>query len=102
MLLNFWSYKLNLLKLHFKYFTVKKFKSNLLMFLILIAYLAITILLFVNTFPDSKIALMVGIPLSLIYSIVCFFNKKVRSKMTIWWGILSLLTCLWWIYLITQ
>lgn len=72
------------------------------MFLVFFAYLAITILIFIKTFPSSKIALVIGIPLSLIYTIVCFFNKKVRSKMTIWWGILSLLTCLWWTYLITK
>jgi hypothetical protein len=72
------------------------------MFLIFVAYLAITILIFIKTFPSSKIALVIGIPLSLIYAIVCFFNKKVRSKMTVWWGILSLLTSLWWIYLLIQ
>ena len=81
---------------------MKKIKSNLIMFLILIAYLAITILIFVKTFPDSKVALLVGIPLSFIYSIVCFFNKRVRSKMTIWWGILSLLSCVSWIYLMIK
>ena len=81
---------------------MKKFKSNLIMFLIFVAYLAITILIFVKTFPDSKVALLVGIPLSFIYSIVCFYNKRVRSKMTIWWGILSLLSCAWWIYLMTK
>jgi len=81
---------------------MKKFKTNLIMFLIFVAYLAITILIFIKTFPSSKIALVIGIPLSLIYAIVCFFNKKVRSKMTVWWGILSLLTSLWWIYLLTQ
>ena len=81
---------------------MKKFKSNLIMFLIFVAYLAITILIFVKIFPDSKVALLGGIPLSFIYSIVCFFNKRVRSKMTIWWGILSLLSCAWWIYLMTK
>jgi hypothetical protein len=81
---------------------MKKFKSNLIMFLIFVAYLAITIFIFVKTFPDSKVALLVGIPLSFIYSIICFFNKRVRSKMTIWWGILSLLSCAWWIYLMTK
>lgn len=81
---------------------MKKFKSNLIMFLIFVAYLTITILIFVKTFPDSKVAILVGISLSFIYSIVCFFNKRVRSKMTIWWGISSLLTCAWWIYLMTK
>jgi hypothetical protein len=81
---------------------MKKFISNLIMFLVFVAYLALTILIFVKTFPDSKIALLVGIPLSFIYSIVCFFNKRVRSKMTIWWGILSLLSCVWWIYLLIK
>jgi hypothetical protein len=81
---------------------MKKFKSNLIMFLILIAYLAITILICIKTFPDSKVALLVGIPLAFIYSIVCFFNKRVRSKTTIWCGILSLLSCVSWIYLITK
>lgn len=81
---------------------MKKFKSNLIMFLIFVAYFAIVILILVKTFPDSKIALIIGIPISFIYAIVCFFNKKTRSVMTIWWGILSLLTCAWWIYLISK
>jgi hypothetical protein len=80
---------------------MKKFKSNLIMFLIFVAYIAITMVIFAKTFPNSKVALLVGIPLSFIYSMVCFFNKRVRSVMTIWWGILSLLSCVWWIYLMT-
>lgn len=72
------------------------------MFLILIAYLAIVILIFVKTFPNSKVALLVGIPLSFIYAMVCFFSKRVRSRMTIWWGILSLGSCALWIYFMTK
>ena len=79
---------------------MKKFKSNLIMFFILMAYLAITILILINTFPDSKIALIAGIPLSFIYSMVCFFNKRVRSRMTTWWGLLSFLTFIFWCYLL--
>jgi len=81
---------------------MKKFKSNLIMFLIFIAYEAIVIFIFIKTFPSSKVALLVGIPLSFIYTLVCFFNKRVRSRMTIWWGLLSLGTAIWWIYLMTK
>jgi hypothetical protein len=80
---------------------MKKLKSNLIMFIILIAYFAIVILIFYKTYP-SNIALVVGIPISLVYSFMCFFNKRIRSKMTIWWGILSFLSCVWWIYLMTK
>jgi len=72
------------------------------MFLIFIAYEAIVIFIFIKTFPSSKVALLVGIPLSFIYALVCFFNKRVRSRMTIWWGLLSLGTAIWWIYLMTK
>lgn len=81
---------------------MKKVKSNLVMFLIFAAYLAVTIFIFIQTFPDSKIALVIGIPLSFIYAMFCFFYKRVRSKMTIWWGILSLLSIAWWIFLLTK
>lgn len=81
---------------------MKNIKSNLIMFLVFVAYFAITILIFKKTFPDSKVALVVGIPLSFVYSMICFFNKRVRSKMTIWWGTLSLLSCVWWIYLMIK
>lgn len=80
---------------------MKKLKSNFIMFLVLIAYLAIVILIFIKTSP-SKVALLIGIPISFIYAMVCFFNKRIRSKMTIWWGILSLATCILWIYFMTK
>jgi hypothetical protein len=80
---------------------MKKLKSNFIMFLILVAYMAIIILILAKTSP-SKIALIIGIPISFVYSIVCFFNKKIRSVMTIWWGILSLLSCILWIYIMTK
>lgn len=80
---------------------MKKLKSNFIMFLILIAYMAIVILILSKTSP-SKIALIIGIPISFLYSIICFFNKKIRSVMTIWWGILSLLSCILWIYIMTK
>lgn len=80
---------------------MKKLKSNFIMFLILIAYMAIVILILSKTSP-SKIALIIGIPISFLYSTICFFNKKIRSVMTIWWGILSLLSCILWIYIMTK
>jgi hypothetical protein len=80
---------------------MNKFKSNLIMFLLFIGYEALVLLILFKT-PNSKIGLLVGVVLSFIYAMVCFFNKKVRSKMTRWWGYLSLLTCAWWIYLLTQ
>ena len=79
---------------------MKKFVSNLVMFVIFIAYLALTVFLFMKT--GSKGVLILGVILALAYSIVCFFYKRIRSKMTIWWGILSLATAIWWIYLMTQ
>jgi predicted nucleic acid-binding Zn ribbon protein len=80
---------------------MKKLKSNFIMFLVLIAYMAIVISIFIKTAP-SKVALLIGIPISFIYAMVCFFNKRIRSTMTIWWGILSLATCVLWIYLMTK
>jgi len=79
---------------------MKKFASNLVMFLIFIAYLALTVFLFMKS--GSKGVLILGVILALAYSVVCFVYKRIRSKMTIWWGILSLATAIWWIYLMTQ
>lgn len=79
---------------------MKKFVSNLIMFLIFIAYIALIIILFKNSL--SKGVLILGIVIALIYSMVCFFYKRIRSIMTIWWGILSLASAIWWIYLISQ
>ena len=79
---------------------MKKFVSNLVMFAILIAYLALTVFLFMKT--GKKGVLILGILLALAYSTVCFFYKRIRSKMTIWWGILSLATSIWWIFLMTK
>ena len=82
---------------------MKKLKSNFIMFLILIAYMAIVIvILILSKTSPSKIALIIGIPISFLYSTICFFNKKIRSVMTIWWGILSLLSCILWIYIMTK
>lgn len=79
---------------------MKKFVSNLIMFIVFVAYVALVLFIFYKTMDNT--ALIIGIPLAVIYAIVCFFIKRVRSKMTIWWGILSLLTAGWWIYLLTQ
>ena len=68
--------------------------------LVLIAYVALVIYIFYQTMDET--ALFVGIPLAIVYAFVCFFIKRIRSKMTIWWGILSLLSAAWWIYLLTQ
>jgi hypothetical protein len=81
---------------------MKKFKTNLLMFIVLATYLAITFFIFFKTFPSSKVALVIGIILSFVYSMISFFNKKVRSKMTVWWGFLSLLSCAWWVFLMIE
>ena len=83
---------------------MKKFKSNLVMFLIFIAYFAITIILFMKTAQSGggKGALVLGIIMSIVYALVCFINKRLRSKMTIWWGILSLASGIWWIYLLAK
>ncbi len=79
---------------------MKKFVSNLVMFVILIAYFALTIFLFMKT--GSKGVLILGVILALAYSVVCFVFKRIRSKMTIWWGILSFITAIWWVYLMTK
>jgi hypothetical protein len=78
---------------------MKKFVSNLVMFVIFISYVALTLLLFMKT--GSKGILIVGAIMAIVYSVVCFAFKRIRSKMTIWRGILSLLTGIWWIYLMT-
>jgi len=70
------------------------------MFVILIAIIALVMTIFFKTMSMS--ALYIGIPLMIIYAIVCFFIKRVRSMMTIWWGILSIITAGWWIFLLTQ
>ncbi|GHT51319.1 hypothetical protein AGMMS49982_08420 [Bacteroidia bacterium] len=79
---------------------MKKFAKNLIMTLILIAYVAGVIAIMAASFPDVQIALFVGIPVSLIYALVCFFSKKIRSGVTIWFGILSILTCAYWCWLL--
>lgn len=88
---------------------MKKLKSNFIMFLIFISYFALVV--FIYAYPSfggrfseihSKVALFIGIPISFIYAMVCFFNKRIRSKMTIWWGILSLATCVLWMYFMTK
>ena len=79
---------------------MKKIVSNLIMFVVLIAIIALVMTIFYKTMNMS--ALYIGIPLMIIYAIVCFVIKRVRSKMTIWWGILSIITASWWIYLLAQ
>lgn len=79
---------------------MKKIVSNLIMFLVFITYVALVLFIFYKTMDNT--ALIIGIPLSIIFAIICFFNKRVRSKMTIWWGILSLLLAIWWLFLLTQ
>jgi hypothetical protein len=79
---------------------MKKTVSNLVMFLIFIAYVGFTIFLFMNTL--TKEVLILGIIMAIVYSVICFVYKRIRSIMTIWFGILSLATAIWWIYLIAQ
>jgi hypothetical protein len=79
---------------------MKKFKSNLVMFLIFVSYVAIVLIVMAGSEPGNKGALILGLPMSLIYTLVCFFKKSVRSKMTFWWGILSLACFVWWLYLL--
>ena len=71
------------------------------MFIVFVAYVAVTVLICLNA-PDFKNGLIVGVPLSFLYAMVSFFYKRVRSVMSIWWGILSLLTCFFWIYLLSK
>jgi uncharacterized membrane protein YwaF len=78
---------------------MKKFTSNLVMFLIFVACEALSIVLFMKM---EKVGLIVGIILAVVYAIVCFTVKRVRSKMTTWWGTLSLGSAIWWAYLLTQ
>lgn len=67
------------------------------MFIWLFSMQAIMFFLFIQFFPS--IALMIPFAiLSLIYSIFCFVEKKVRSKIVTAWGILSLVIACWWIY----
>jgi Cu/Ag efflux pump CusA len=79
---------------------MKKFVSNLIMFIVFIAIFALVVFIFYETWDET--ALIIGIPLAIIYAIISFFIKRIRSKMTIWWGILSLASAAWWIYLLTQ
>jgi hypothetical protein len=81
---------------------MKKFKSNLIMFIVLLAWVGVFVAVYVATLPDIQVAFGVGIPLAFIYAMVCFFSKRVRSRMTVWWGILSLGSCVWWIYLLVK
>ena len=79
---------------------MKKIVSNLIMFIVFIAIFAAVVFIFYQTWDST--ALLVGIPLAIIYTVVCFFIKRIRSLATIWWGILSLASAAWWIYLLTQ
>ncbi len=66
-----------------------KFKANLIMTILFIGYFAIVIIV---TKQGSSAGIYIGIPLSLAHSLVCFFNKKVRTAWSIWMGIISFLT----------
>jgi len=78
---------------------MKKTASNIIMLIVLVAYVALVMFIFSKTMDNT--AFFVGIPLAIIYALVCFFVKRVRSMITIWWGILSLLTAGWWITYLT-
>ncbi|MDP8204438.1 MAG: hypothetical protein P9L95_07895 [Candidatus Tenebribacter mawsonii] len=79
---------------------MKKIVSNLIMFVVLIAIFVFVMAIFFKTMNMS--ALYIGIPLLIIYAFICFFIKRIRSIMTIWWGILSIIMAVWWFFLLNQ
>ncbi len=74
--------------------------NNLLVFLGLIVIYLIVFYMFIH--GGSKSALVFGIVLSLALGYVCFFKNKVRSLLTIWWGLVCVLNICWWSYLLTK
>jgi hypothetical protein len=46
--------------------------------------------------------LLVGIILNVIYAILVFAIKPIRTVLTIWWAIIGLLDAAWWIYLLVS
>lgn len=79
---------------------MKKIVVNLIMFLVLIAYIGIMIFLYAQSW--NNLILLVSIGLALVYALVVFFIKKLRTMVTLWFGILSLLMGGWWTYLFLQ
>jgi len=79
---------------------MKKGLLTLLMLVIMLAIISLVLYIFFDTMNQT--ALIVGAPLMFIYSMICFFAKKIRSVIIIWWGILSLITTVWWVYLLIE
>lgn len=76
--------------------------KTLIMLIILIIEFALISLIIYKMFPDVKGALVIGIGINIIYMLVAFFVKKVRTIAVIWFGICSLGLTIWWIYLFTR
>jgi len=84
---------------------MKKIIINLIMFIV---FLAINGLFFVLLFTQIKNGnfsmnfLLVGIILNVIYAILVFAIRPIRSVFTILWAIIGLLDATWWIYILVS
>lgn len=74
--------------------------NNLFVFLGIIAIYFLVFFMFMQGIREPS--LIVGIILSGALAYVCFFKNKVRSILTIWWGIVCILNICWWSYMLTQ
>lgn len=74
-----------------------KYFYTLFMLIVEIAIIAIVLALHFKS--ESRGIFIVGIPLNIIYAIVCFAIKKGIRGLLVWWGVLALGTAIWWIYL---
>lgn len=75
-----------------------KYIYTLIMFLIEVVIIAMVVIVAVKN--ASYGVLLLAIPLNLIYGIICFTVKKGVRGLMIWWGILAMLSVVWWTYLI--
>lgn len=76
--------------------------KTIIMLVILILEFIFLALLIKENYPNVQGPLLIGIVFNIIYMIVAFFVKKVRTIPVIWFGICSLGLTIWWIYLLTK
>ncbi len=82
---------------------MKKIVSNIIMFIILVAYISIMFYGLKDAkYHEFKLGLIISIILGITYSSICFFVPKIRSKATILWGVLSLVSVACWIFLLIK
>ena len=73
---------------------------TLVMFLLFAAIVAVV--LYFSFSLRTEQSLVIGIPATALYSVLCFSVKRGYRPLVVWWGVLALATAGWWTYLITH